>query len=101
MCKNQNLARTADLMKTFSKLDSINWSIILYEITEVFEDTLPSCRTDSLPRKYNEALLKKKQLTMKEKVSVWKIQNFITERKSKCHSPSLLILTDAFVTTKA
>ena len=37
-----DLVRTADLKKTFSKGDMTNWSYKLYRITEIFNDTIPS-----------------------------------------------------------
>ena len=36
-----NLIRTADLRKTFSKGDTNNWSYELYKITEIINDTIP------------------------------------------------------------
>ena len=59
-----DLVRTADLKKTFSKGDTTNWSYKLYEITEIVNDTIPSYHIDSLTERYNEALLKKTKLTM-------------------------------------
>ena len=41
-----DLFRTADLKKTFSKGDTTNWSYKLYKITEVVNDTIPSYRLD-------------------------------------------------------
>ena len=67
-----DLVRTADLKKTFSKGDTTNWSYILFKITEIINDTVPSYRLDNLKERYNEALLKKTELTMKENVSVMK-----------------------------
>ena len=67
--------RVADLKKTFSKGDVTNWSYILYKITELIIDTIPSYRLDNLPERYNEALLKKTELTMKENNSVMKKLN--------------------------
>ena len=58
-----DLVRTADLKKTFSKGDSTNWSYKLYKITEIINDTIPSYRLDNLPERYNESLLKKTDLT--------------------------------------
>ena len=51
--KNQvnDLVRTAGLKKTFSKGDMTNWSDILYEITEVINDTMSSFRIDNLPER--------------------------------------------------
>ena len=70
-----DLVRTADLKKTFSKGDTTNWSYKLYEITEIFNDTIPSYHTDNLPERYNESLLKKTELSMKENDSVMKKLN--------------------------
>ena len=70
-----NLVRTADLKKTFSKGDMTNWSYKLYKITELIIDTVPSYRLDNLPERYNEALLKKTELTLKENNSVMKKLN--------------------------
>ena len=58
--------------KTFSKGDTTNWSYKLYKITELIIDTIPSYRLDNLPERYNEALLKKTELTMNENISVMK-----------------------------
>ena len=67
-----NLVRTADLKKTFSKGDTTNWSYKLYKITEIIKDTIPSYHSDNLPERYNESLLKKTELTMKENKDVMK-----------------------------
>ena len=67
-----DLVRTADLKKTFSKGDTTNWSYKLYEITEIINDTIPSYKIDNLKERYNESLLKKTNLTMKENNSVMK-----------------------------
>ena len=68
-----DLVRTADLKKTFSKGDTTNWSYILYKITEIINDTIPSYRLDNLKERYNESLLKKTELTLKENNTVMKI----------------------------
>ena len=65
-----DLVRTADLKKKFSKGDTTNWSYKLYKITEIINDTIPSYRVDNLPERYNESLLKKTELTLKENNSV-------------------------------
>ena len=65
-----DLVRTADLKKTFSKSDTTNWSYKLYKITEIINDTIPSHRLDNLSERYNESLLKKTTLTMKENKDV-------------------------------
>ena len=67
-----DLVRTADLKKTFSKGDTTNWSYILYKITEIINDTIPSYLIDNLKERYNESLLKTTELTMKENNSVLK-----------------------------
>ena len=67
-----NLVRTADLRETFSKGDTTNWSYKLYKITQIFKDTVPSYHIDNLPERYNESLLKKTELTMKENKDVMK-----------------------------
>ena len=67
-----DLVRTADLKKTFSKSDTTNWSYKLYKIKEIINDTLPSYKIDNLSERYNESLLKKTNLTMKENDNVMK-----------------------------
>ena len=61
-----DLIRTADLKKTFFKSDMTNWSYKLYKFIEFINDTILSYRIDNLNERYNEALLKKTELTMKE-----------------------------------
>ena len=70
-----DLVRTADLKKTFSKGDTTNWSYKLYKITEIIKDTLPSYKIDNLKERYNESLLKKTELTLKENNTVMKKLN--------------------------
>ena len=70
-----DLVRTADLKRTFSKGDTTNWSYKLYKITEIVNDKIPSYKIDNLPERYNESLLKKTDLTMKENNSVIKKLN--------------------------
>ena len=67
-----DLVRTADLKKTFSKSDTTNWSYKLYKITEIINDTIPSYHIDKLKERYNESLLKKTELTVKENKDVMK-----------------------------
>ena len=57
-----DLVRTADLKKTFSKSDTTNWSYKLYKITEIVNDTISSYKINNLPERYNESLLKKTDL---------------------------------------
>ena len=70
-----DLVRTADLQKTFSKGDTTNWSYKLYKITEIIKDTIPSYHIDILKERYNESLLKKTELSMKQNNSVIKKLN--------------------------
>ena len=57
MYKLSQLVRTADIKRLFSKSDSTNMSNKLYTFTEVIHDTIPSYRTDYLPKRYTENLL--------------------------------------------
>ena len=70
-----DLVRTADLKKTFSKGDTTNWSYKLYEITEIIKDTIPNYHIDNLPERYNESLLKKTELSLKQNKDVMKALN--------------------------
>ena len=67
-----DLVRTADLKRTFSKVDTTNWSFKLYKITGIIDDTIPSYRLDNLPERHKQSLLKKTNLTMKENKDVMK-----------------------------
>ena len=67
-----DLVTTADLKKTFSKSDTTNWSYKLYKITEIINDTIPRYKVDNLKERYNEALLKKTELILKENNTVMK-----------------------------
>ena len=67
-----DLVRTADLKRAFSKGDTTNWSYKMYKITEIIDDTIPSYKIDNLKERYNESLLKKTELTMKENDNVMK-----------------------------
>ena len=67
-----DLVRTADLKKTFSKGDTTNWSYKLYKITEIIKHTISSYKIDNLKERYNESLLKKTELTIKENNSEMK-----------------------------
>ena len=72
-----DLVRTADLRKTFSKGDTTNWSYKLYKITEMIIDILPAYKIDNLKERYNESLLKKTELSMKENNGVMEKLNII------------------------
>ena len=65
-----DFVRTADLKKTFSKCDTTNWPYKLYTITETIKDTIPSYHIDNLSERYNESLLKKAELSLKQKKDV-------------------------------
>ena len=70
-----DLVRTADLKKTFSKGDTTNWSYKLYKITEIINDTIPSYKIDNLEERYNQSLLKKTELSLKQNKDVMKALN--------------------------
>ena len=70
-----NLVRTGELRKTYSKGDTTNWSYNMYEITKIINGTLPSYRIDNLKGRYNESLLKKIILTLKEYKNVTEALN--------------------------
>ena len=70
-----DLVRTADLKKTFSKGDTTNWSYKLYKITEITSDTGPSYKVDNLEERYNQSLLKKTELSLKQNKDVMKALN--------------------------
>ena len=67
-----DLVRTADLKRTFSKRDTTNLSYKLYKITEIINDTIPTYHIDKLKERYNESLLKKTALSMEENDNVMK-----------------------------
>ena len=70
-----DVVRVADLKKTFSKGDTTNWSYKVYKISEYNNDTIPSYKINNLKERYNESLLKKTGLTLKENNSVMKKLN--------------------------
>ena len=71
-----DLVRTAEMKKkTFSKSDLTNWSYLLHKITVFINDTIPSYHIDNLPERYNEALMKKIELTFEENKDVMKALN--------------------------
>ena len=70
-----DLFRTADLKKIFSKRDTTTWSYKLYKITETINDTIPIYHIDNLPERYSEALLIKTNLTIQENKAVMKALN--------------------------
>ena len=70
-----HLVRVGDLRKAFSKGDTTNWFNKLYQITEIIKDTVPSYHIDNLAERYNESLLKKTEISMKENEDVMKALN--------------------------
>ena len=70
-----NLVRMADLKKTFSKGDMTNWSYKLHKITEIINDTIPSYKIDNLKERYNQSLLNKTELSLKQNKDVMKTLN--------------------------
>ena len=67
-----DLVRVVDLKKTFSKGDTTNWSYKLHKITEIVNDTIPSYKINNLSERYNESLLKKTELSLKQNKDVMK-----------------------------
>ena len=51
------------------------WSYKLYKITEVINDTILTYHMDNLPERYNESLLKKTELSLKQNKDVMKALN--------------------------
>ena len=70
-----DLVELVDLEKTFSEGDNTKWSYKLYKIKEIINHTKSTYRIDNLPERYNEALLKNTELSMKENDSVTKKLN--------------------------
>ena len=51
----------------------MKWSYNLFEISDFISDTIPGYRIDNLPERFNEALLKKTDLSMKKTTKIlWK-----------------------------
>ena len=46
----------------------------MIDFPEFFNDTIPSYRIDKLPERYIEAILKKTELTVREKKRLWKLE---------------------------
>ena len=70
-----DLVRSAELKRTFSKGDTTDWSYKVYKVTEVIDGTIPSYKSNQLPENYNGALLKQTKLTLKENKDVMKALN--------------------------
>ena len=69
-----DLVRTADIKRTFSKGNITDWYNLCTN-TEIINDTIPKYKLDNLRERYNEALLKMTELTLKEKDSLRKELN--------------------------
>ena len=67
-----NLVRTPNIKRTFSKGDAIIWSFELNKTREIISHTIPIYGIDSLPESYNETLLKKTEKTLEENEEVMK-----------------------------
>ena len=61
------LFKTTDKRNVYSKDDTTIRSHGILSITQVNNDTVPSSRRNCLPKKFNEALLRKTGLTRKRK----------------------------------
>ena len=70
--KLDQLVRTADVKKLFSKGDSTNYSYKLYTKTEIIQGTIPSYKIGYLPESYNEKLLIPTKLSLEENNKVMK-----------------------------
>ena len=66
----KDFIRVADLKKNFSDGDTTFWSYTLYKNTEIGNDTIPSYKIDHSQGRYNEALLERTEITLKENNSV-------------------------------
>ena len=80
-----DLVRTANSKKSFSKGEKTNWSYKLYNTTELINDTKPSYEIDQFPERYDESLVKKTNLTIKESKDVLKIFQLKLYRKDVAH----------------
>ena len=56
-------------------MDTTNLIYKLYKITEIFDDTIQIYKIDYLSERYNEALLKKTDVALKENKDVMKNLN--------------------------
>ena len=72
---NDLVRGVADLKKTFSKGERTKWFYKLNRNTEVIGDTIPNYRINNLQERYDEALLRQTELSMKENDSVMKKLN--------------------------
>ena len=65
--EKDDLVRTADIKKVFSKSYTTNWSHKLYKITEIIKNKIPAYKINNLPGRYNELLLKKDRVNTERK----------------------------------
>ena len=78
----------------FSKKDSANYSYKVYTITEVIHDTIPSCRNNSLPERYNQNFLRPIKLSLEQynqvikKLNLFQKKTMIRNGTRKWHSES-------------
>ena len=71
------LVRTGDIRRVFNKGDITNCSYMLYKITEVIHNTIPSYRIDYLPERHNGNLLLPTKQSLDEYNKVMKELNLI------------------------
>ena len=64
--KLRDSASTAFIKIVFSQVDSTKWSKTFQAVTQITDDTIPSCRIDYLPKKYKEFLLRPINITLDE-----------------------------------
>ena len=70
-----DVVRAVDLKRTFSKSDTKFWSYKLYKTTKIINDKIPRYCIHSIKERYNESLLKRTELTLKEKKDVMESLN--------------------------
>ena len=91
-----DLVRTTDLRRIFSKGDTTNWFHDLYKITEIFKDTITSYRIDELPERYNEAMLKVRVHIERKNISLeghkLKLHQIACVHQCLCYSIYMLTL---------
>ena len=79
--QREQLVRTADIKRFFSKGDSTNCSHKLYTVAEIKHDTIPSYRIDFLTGRYYEVLLRPTNLTLDQNNQVMKTLKLIQQNK--------------------
>ena len=76
-CKNGELFKTAAKRKNFVTSDNSNWSWDLCSIAQANDDNFSSCRMICLSEKYDEALLRKMELTLQKAEIMGKLKLII------------------------